>query len=349
MPELTLRRRHLLAAAALLPWAGPAMAQDRAAQIEAAKREGKMSLATSVSAAGFPKFMQAFNALYPFLDVTTGYYSAPTGRVLARVEAEMHAGSLSFDVLHIAAIAPYLGYARAGQLLPYRSPERAAYPATAYDASDTWTTARVVGVIMAYNSHTLPPEQAPKSWMDALRPEFAGKKLVLQDAAAGTAFAQMYELEKILGADYLKRLAAQKPVVVSTSAQLIDLLVRGEALVGFTVDHFRAFEPDAVKAGIRAVYPQEGMPIAAAPVAIFAQAPHPNAAKLFIDYTLSQTGQTLLDVDIFGVYSMRPDVASPPGQKPLAETHPLAPGPADMAAYEQALRDFPEHFEALFQ
>ena len=129
----------------------------------------------------------------------------------------MHAGSLSFDMLHVAAIAPYLGDARAGQLLADRSQELAASPPAASDASGTWATARVVGVIMAYYSHTLPPEKAPKIRMDALRPEFAGKKLVLQDAAAGTAFAQMYALEKTLGAEYLKRLAAQKPVVVSTS------------------------------------------------------------------------------------------------------------------------------------
>jgi hypothetical protein len=51
--------------------------------------------------------------------------------------------------------------------------------------------------------------------------------------------------------------------VVPTAPQMIDQLIRGEALVGFTVDHFRAFEPDAVKAGIVGVYPTEGMPIAA--------------------------------------------------------------------------------------
>ena len=344
-------RRRLLAAAAaatVVP-AGRIAAQDRAGIVEGAKREGRMALATSVSAAGFSRFMQAFTSRYPFIDVTSGYYSAPTGRVLARLDAEIRGNSLSFDVLHVAAMAPYLSYARTGKLLAYRSPEFAAFPADASDASGTWTTARVIGVIMAYNKNTLPPDRAPVRWTDVLRPEFAGRKLILQDAAAGTAFAQMYALEHLLGADYLKRLAAQKPVIVSTSAQVIDLLIRGEALVGYTVDHFRAFEPDAVKAGITAVYPAEGMPIAAAPVAIFRDAPHPNAAKLFIDFTLSREGQTLLNVEVFGVYSKRADVPSPPGQRPLAETHPLSPRPDELDEYERALSRFPERFEALFQ
>jgi iron(III) transport system substrate-binding protein len=308
-----------------------------------------MSMATSVSQATFPRFMQAFTSLYPFLDVNSGYYSAPTGRVLARVEAEMRGGSLSFDVLHVAAMAPYLTYARDGKLLPYRSPELAAYPPDAADPQGNWTTARVIGVIMAYNKNTLAPEKAPRSWADALKPEFAGRKLILQDAAAGTAFAQMYELEHHLGADYLKRLAVQKPLVVSTSAQLIDLLVRGEAPIGFTVDHYRAFEPDAVKAGIVGIYPAEGMPIALAPIAVFRDAPHRNAAKLFVDFVLSHDGQKLLNYDIFGVYSLRPDVPSPAGQLPLADTKPLLPSKAELPEYEHALTTFPERFEALFQ
>ena len=347
-----LSRRGILAGAASLPVLAMTRrlsAQERAAVIEGAKQEGKMSMATSVSQASFPQFMQAFTKLYPFLDVNTGYYAAPTGRVLARVEAEMRGGALSFDVMHVASMAPYLTYARDGKLLAYRSAELAAYPAEASDPQANWTTARVVGVIMAYNKNTLAPDKAPKSWADALRPEFAGRKLILQDAAAGTAFAQMYELERHLGSDYLKQLAAQKPMVVSTSAQVIDLLVRGEALVGYTVDHYRAFEPDAVKAGIMPIYPAEGMPIALAPIAIFHGAPHPNAAKLFVDFVLSYDGQMLLDHDIFQVYSMRPGVPPPVGQLPYADTKPMLPGKSELADYEQALKTFPERFEALFQ
>ena len=323
-----------------------ASADEEAALVEGAKKEGMLAFATSVSAAGFPKFMDAFKAKYPFLDVSSGYYSAPTGRVLARVSAEMSAGNLSFDVLHIANLVPYLEMAESGQLLAYHSPELAAYPDDAH-GGDFWTTARVIGVIMAYNKNVLPPEQAPKSWTDMLKPEFKGRKLIIQDAAAGTAFNQMYVLEKLLGPDFMRKWGAQQPVVVATSAQLIDLLVRGEALVGATVDHFRAFEADAVKAGIVGVYPSEGMPLALAPIAILKGAPHPNAAKLFIDFTLSREGNTLLAHDIFGVYSYRKDVPPPEGQRPLAETHPLLP--QDMADYEKASANFPEHFDSLFK
>jgi iron(III) transport system substrate-binding protein len=313
--------------------------------IEAARREGILGLAHTVSAPRFPSFMEAFLRKYPFLDVTSGLYSAPTGRVLARVEAELQAGRLTFDALHVASLAPYLSLTKRGALLSYRSAELVAYPASS--CSDYWATARVIGVIMAYNHNVLSPEKAPKAWVDILRPEFKGRKLVIQDSAAGTAFNQMYLLEKLLGQDFMRRWGEQQPIVVATTAQLIDLLVRGEALVGATVDHLRAFEPDVIKAGITAVYPVEGMPVAPAPIAIFKDAPHPNAAKLFVDYVLSEEGQTLLAVDILGAYSMRKGVRTAPGQVPLAEAKPLLP--TDLADYEAAAQNFPDTFDRYFK
>lgn len=343
------RRRQVLgglAASGLASWARPIAAAERSAVIEGARKERAVGFATSVSASGFPKFLDAFTAKYPFIDIASGYYSAPTGRVLARVNAEIDAGNLSFDVLHVASLAPFLAMARSGQLLPYHSPELAAFPDDAH-GGDFWTTARVVGIIMAYNKNVLSRDKAPNAWVDMLKPEFKGGKLVIQDSAAGTAFNQMYVLEKRFGPDFMKQWGAQKPIIVATAAQLIDLLIRGEALVGATVDHFRAFEPDAVSAGIVGIYPSEGMPIAPAPIAILKDAPHPNAARLLVDFTLSLEGNTLLAHDIFGVYSSRQDVPPPEGQRPYYDTKPLLP--QDLADYEQAAASFPEHFDAIFK
>ena len=326
--------------------AQPLAAQERPAVLEAARKEGKLALATSVSAAEFPRFLQAFAAKYPFIDATSGFYSAPTGRVLARVDAEMQAKNLSFDALHVASLAPFLALSRKGALLDYRSPELDAYPAEAHDRGQ-WATARIVGVIMAYNRNVLPPEQAPKAWVDLLMPAFKGRRQIIQDSAAGTSFNQMYLLEKRLGTEFMRQWGDQQPIIVATAAQLIDMLVRGEALVGATVDHFRAFEAPAVAAGIVGVYPSEGMPLAVAPIAILKDAPHPNAARLFVDYALSEAGQNLLAVDIFAVYSMRKGVRTPAGQLPLADTKPLLP--TDLADYEAAAQNFPETFERYFK
>ncbi|MBV8914870.1 MAG: extracellular solute-binding protein [Acetobacteraceae bacterium] len=339
-------RRQLLTATLVAGLSAPLCAQEREQLVEGARKEGQLALAHSVSLASFPRFMQAFEAKYPFIQTAPGLYGAPTGRVLARVEGEIRARALSFDVLHVASLAPFLGLSRQGLLADYQSPELAAYPPEAHDRGQ-WATARIVGVIMAYNRNVLRADLVPKSWADLLRPEFKDRKLIIQDAAAGTCFNQMYMLGKTLGQGFLERLGAQRPIVVATAAQLIDMLVRGEAIVGATVDHYRAFEPDPVKAGIVGVYPTEGMPLAAAPIAIFNDAPHPKAARLFEDFVLSAEGQELLNTQIFQTYSMRTGFRPPPGQLPLAETKPMIP--TDLRDYEQAAQHFPETFDDLFK
>lgn len=342
-------RRHVLKgslAGGLMLAAGPIMAQERASIEAGARKEGRVNLATSVSVAAFPKFLEAFSKKYPFIDINGGLYQGATGTVLARVDAEMKAGAPNFDVLHAANQAFYLTYARTGMLQPYTSPELAAYPADAHDR-DLWTTVRAVGVMIGYNKNILSPDKAPKSWADLLKPEFKDKKLVIQNSASGTTFNQIYQLEKLLGVDYMKKLGAQNVIITSGSAQQVDMLIRGEALIAAGVDHTAIFQDDTIKAGIIGVAPTEGLPIAAVPIAILKGAPNPNAARILIDYFLSKEGQEVFVNDVMRNYSVRKDVPAVPGMPPYAGTKPLVP--TDYAEYEKAAGEAVDHYNLYFK
>ncbi len=334
-----------LAFGSLLVTRGAQAAEADPAVVAAAHTEGVLAVASSAPGENFQKFMAAFKAKYPFLDIATGFYSGPTGRVLARVGAEIDAKRLSFDVMLAANAAAWIEMTRQGKIMHYASPEFAVYPAGS-KMDGFWAAAQAIGVIPVYNKNQLAPADAPKSWLDLLSPRFADGKLAIQNAAAGTQFNQTYLLERALGADFESKLAAQHPVVMATGAQMTDAIVRGEILIGASLDHWRAFTPEAKQAGLVAIYPVEGLPLTLAPVGILAGAPHPNAAKLFLDFILSQDGQRLLNTELYGMYSMRPDVAPPAGQKPLAELHPLLP--TDLDDYLKASQDFPRHFDTLF-
>ena len=344
MSKIEFTRRALGAALLLAP--GAALAADEGPIIAAARREGRLNVASAAPGEGFPKFLQAFRTRYPFLDVSTGLYVAPTGQVLARVNAEINAASDTFDAMLAANMAAFVSMTAAGRLMRYDSSQYAKFPPMSYQPG-YWGAAQAIGVIMAYNKNNLAPAAAPKSWVDLLKPSLKGGKIAIQNQASGTTFNQMYMLEKVLGLEFLKKFAAQKPVIMATSAQVSDAVIRGEVLVGATLDHWRAFEPSAIAAGVLPVYPTEGMPLALAPVGIVKGAPHPNAARLFMDFILSQAGQTLLDTRLYGMYSMRPDVPAPPGQRPLAETKPLLP--SDLADYQRASAVFPQHFDSIFR
>jgi hypothetical protein len=50
------------------------------AVIEAARKEAALAVASSAPGENFQKFMAAFKAKYPFLDITTGFYAVSTPR-----------------------------------------------------------------------------------------------------------------------------------------------------------------------------------------------------------------------------------------------------------------------------
>ncbi len=338
-----IRRRAVLIGTLAL--ATPSARAADPAIIAAARREGALAVADSAPGQNFVKFMAAFKVKYPFLDIASGFYSGPTGQVLARVNAEIDAKRLTFDVMLAANTAAWIDMTHQGRIMRYDSPEYATFPAGA-KMDGYWAAAQAIGVIPVYDRHILSPADAPTSWLDLLHPRFAGRKMAIQNAAAGTQFNWSFLLGQALGPDFEPKFAAQKPVVMATGAQMTDAILRGEVLLGAALDHWRAYTPEDKEAGLMAIYPKEGMPLTLAPVGMLSTAPHPNAAKLFIDFILSEEGQRLLNTELYGMYSMRADVPPPAGQKPLAETHPLLP--ADLTAYVKASRDFPRHFQELY-
>ena len=75
----------------------------------------------------------------------------------------------------------------------------------------------------------------------------------------------------------------------------------------------------AIKKGepIKQILPKEGLPFIVSPQAILAKAPHPNAAKVLVDWLFTREAQQVM-VDE-GLYVGQPDVEYPKWQTPLKE------------------------------
>jgi ABC-type Fe3+ transport system substrate-binding protein len=137
-----------------------------------------------------------------------------------------------------------------------------------------------------------------KSWYDLLKPEYRGRIVSYDPTIAGAATNQSAELYQKLGADYVRRLYVdQQPFIIRDHRQSADLLARGtypialslqQQEVGRLVDEgfpVRALpnppeSPDSVSAGF-------------GHLGLVDRAPHPNAAKLFVNWLLSREGQQL--------------------------------------------------------
>lgn len=149
-----------------------------------------------------------------------------------------------------------------------------------------------------------------KSYRDLLNPKWKGK-IVLNDptlAGVGGKWAVVVGTV-IMNWDYMRELAKQEPVIITDQRLQVDWLAKGKYPVA-TVPQPQLFK-EFQEAGspIAAVELEEGTWLATGDsgLALVNKAPHPNAAKIFVNWLLTKEGQTFFS-KIMGVQSARIDV-----------------------------------------
>lgn len=289
--------------------------------IELAKREGELVWYTSLPEAAARAFLKLYSDTYPF--IATRLVRESTFDIIRRLEGEVESGRVEADVLHVLDVAIFAKWRKEGQLLRYFAPEERFIPAQ-YKDSGYWSALRCVGLCIAYDPKRLSPQQVPQTWPDLLDPRWKGR-IALKDAqTAGSAYAHYYFLREEYGVSYWQRMARQRPRVYKTAEESLSALESGEVdLVAGAMDYSVSEAQEAGKS-VAAIWPRDGVPMMLGPVAIMRAAPHPNAARLFVNLALSRRGQQALR-DLLGAYSVRPDVAPPPGRPPLSELSVLTP------------------------
>jgi len=290
------------------------------AVIEAAKKEGKFVWYTSMPTAGAVAFLDAFKKKYPFLD-TGEFFRSTSYKTYTRINIEKGAGKHIVDCAHVAILMAYREWKKKGWLVKYDSPSYSGYPEKIMDPG-YWAPMRTFAMVMAYNKSILPKEELPTAWSDLTDPKWKGR-LGVEGADSGGQHIEYYVLKNTLGEDFWPKIAKNKPKMFSGSGAMMTGLLRGEIDVaiygmGFAVYRQREIEG----APIEGIWPREGCPINIAPLGIMSKAPHPNAARLFMDWALSQEGQTEM-VKLVGAYSGRADVPSAKGNPSWGSFKPL--------------------------
>jgi len=216
----------------------------------------------------------------------------------------------------------------------YNSPQRAGLPAEYKDDKGLWAIDSSTLNVIGYNTRQVAAANLPKSFWDLTAPKWKGQMLMDENESKWMAGMMTYYGEARV-IDLLRKLAAQD-IQFRTGHTLIQTLVAaGE-------------RPIAVVAFANGVerLKKEGAPIdwiAAEPIialtfglALVKDAPHPNAAKLFIDFILSKEGQETIADAMY--YSARRDVASPVAKQVPAQMK-VIPLPMSLAAR------YNEHFQ----
>ncbi len=134
-----------------------------------------------------------------------------------------------------------------------------------------------------------------KSYRDLLDPKWKGKILIndVTSTGAGGSWFQA-TASTIMGMDYVRELAKQEPVILRDQRQQVDWLAKGKYPILIAPKNEIFVEYEKAGAPIQSLYMAEGAYMAAgsSTVGLINRAPHPNAAKLFINWLLTKEGLT---------------------------------------------------------
>jgi len=301
----------LTACAAFIGGTAMSACADEASVIEGAKREGKLVIYTGVERAAAQVLVNAFKSKYPFIAAET--VRASSSKLATRLDAELEANRVGGDVIEFSLLYLTTSLQQRGELLQYDSPEYAKYPRQ-YSAPGYWAASGVSNIIVLLNTRKIDEANIPQSWWDLAKPFWKDKLTIDNLEVSGTGYNWLTAIvnDASLGWRFIEALGKNRPGIERGHAGMAQKVAAGEYAGAAEMSdfHLKNLRDAAAAVPLRGVWPSEGVPSEPWTSAILKRAPHPNAARLFLDFLLSREGQSLY-VQTMGWVSARPDVAPP--------------------------------------
>ena len=276
-----------------------------AERIEAAKKEGALSLFT----ANLPDLMQSlvakFNSRFPFIKVEVVRLANPP--LIARVEAESTTGRLTADMMETTDLNDAKKLENIFE--NYAPPNASAFPPASQISKKFWPMCGAAYVVMV---NTALVTKMPSKLDDMLDPALKGRVGTVLPGAGGTswAIALMQRVKK--GDDWWQKFADQKPLTFQSSVPLGTAVASGELLMGFAP--LIAVAPlQKQGAPVAAIGLDDGIPAAVTTGGVVKGAKNPNAARLFMDWATSEEGQNTYSE--LGCASVLPGIKLPSAMK----------------------------------
>lgn len=292
-----------------------------AALIAAAKAEGSVVVDGPPTDAVRLALTEGFQKKYGIPVSYIGSGGGPSG---ARVRAERAAGKYLLDVLVSGSDTPIVTFLPSGwldKIEPDLIEPDVVNPKDWQDGHLWYAdpghmilrTIRYVNVEVAVNTKLVKPRDIP-TWRSLLDPKWKGKLLTKDPRLSGTGQTLNSYFYINFGPDFVKKLYIdQQPVFTGDMRQAAQWLAQGTYGIWIGSD-FSQLEP-FIKAGypVAPVQPADGPGILTGSyglISIINRAPHPNAAKLFVNWLASPEGQAALCQSLVAG-SLRTDIKEP--------------------------------------
>jgi len=268
-----------------------AQAQQTANLIEGAKKEGEVIVYGTMSLADANQLNAKFREKYPFLDVKLNRLGS--GKFVPRVVAELRANKHLADILQTNSLGLHF-LKKEGFLGHHLSTEDRFFPKQ-FKEQGYWTTTNMNVHVVAFNTKLVAREKLPRTFDDLLNPVWKGKMVL--DASEQWSALMFQIMGKDKGVKYMRELAKQNILLRRESnAMRAQLIAAGEAPMD--IDSTLGPVADLKKRGAPIDWITLGpVPVVTSAHALAVRGPHPNAARLYLDFILSREGQrTVLNV-----------------------------------------------------
>jgi iron(III) transport system substrate-binding protein len=314
--------------------------------VETARKEGALQwIGVFIEPEHAEKVLAAFKTHYGLPDLRGEYVFVATGELITRVDRLLQAKSNTFDVVWTSSWAWYKDLLKRGEIMEYHSPYYADYTLSkaagvtvdGYWVSDGYSTTPM------FNPEALAKrgvkDFSPTSWKDLGDPRLKGLISIPDPLSSASAAQTFIGLAKVMGPEWIKAVADNKPVLRAKASQSTGWLATGEFPV--TLGHAREAAPlREAKVPVELTFPEEGIVLQPFAPIILKAAPHPAAAQLFIDFVRSPKGtQVVMDSGAMMFFG-RPGVKSPaPDLIPAWENTKVIPMDWDVEGDAQGVKN----------
>jgi iron(III) transport system substrate-binding protein len=320
-----------------------AMGQETTpAMIAAAAKEGKVVWYTAVDVKVAEGVAKAFRAEYP--NIALEVERSGSERVFQRISQEFSSGIKNVDVVNSSDASHFLLWKQQRLLASHTPPDVKRFSAQYKDPDGYYAVWRASLSVMGYNTKLVAPQEAPSGYLDLLDPKWKGKLVKSHPGYSGTSLTGTYAIANLLGWDYLEKLSKQGVQQLQSTTASPKSIASGERAVMVDGNEYNMFIEIEAKSPVKIIYAKEGTPFVTSPTAIFADAPHPNAARVLQNFLYTAKTQQLL-VNEGGLRSVHPDVKEPADRTPLKDIKLLLDDPVGMLPQ---IAEIKKRYTALF-
>jgi len=316
-------------------------AADAAAKyFDGAKKEGKLVI-YGLGEPFLGPIKDAFTKRYPGIQIEAFDESGRETR--ERIIAEQKTGRPVGDVV-IAGASVHQTLGDLGFLEPYRSSQIPNFIPELVPEGNLSSPFRATVFSVATNTKLISASDEPKVWADLLNPKFKGKMASDDPRGSGGGGGLMASLELAFTTEFLRKLATQDIFFGKDTGTILTGLVRGEHAMFITASHDDIIVARRGGAPVKFVKLADGIRAAGNYQSIVKNAPHPNAAKLWVEWSTSEEGQAML-----GKVGLAPSRKGIKASEPEADLTglkllPVAQGRQDMNYLKERTKRFEEIF-----